>query len=1010
MRQDRFFKLFPYILVTSLGIIPILWFFGKWNYLISGVDINFPLDPVSWFERRFFVWNSVSNAGVDFSSSTAGLFFHLIQVIPYTLGFNLTQVQIISLIFWFLLIVFAAYFLAKIIFPKNLSVQILFVVLYSFNIYMFNSWENIKVANLSLVASIPLALSVLFLLHDKKITYNKVIFLSSVIGIIVSGGGINPSYFITFFLILFIYILGDYLVHIKEDSLKTTTFNFLIVTVTIILVNLFWILPTINFISNNLSPGGSIDKLGFTNWVDSLSEHTSLVNIFRLQGAWDWYALDELTNQPLYIPYALNYFFRVPFILFSFLLPSLAFLSFLFVNKQNRNLYAVFGLMLVTGVFLGAGTHLPTGTFFRWLLDHVPFFTLFRSPWYIFSPLVTLSYAVLICLFLFNFRAKKIPPSLNKVIVLFASAVLVIGNLIYSYPLITGKIFRPTRVDGFYIKFPDYVYDAKKWLDENKDGRIIGYPDDEIEKFRWGYRGIESLLNLLSRNETLFSPLNVPDSPVALLIKEFHLKLKRGQIEAASSIARKMSVEHLFEKKDQDSLTLELSPIVKNFPKTNFGEWNFYEFPERTLPKIYLSKNIMLGETSKKNETKMLGILEDREIFASGDDSEIKKIQQTDNITGRVILTQNSQQMDLNNFVSSPSILKNRLIKRNLTNILFTFQVLRSSIYIPILERYRLEDFGINPSENLIVKLDGMETFWEIMKATDSYVYYKPFEMSVGNHSVEFKLSNNNLISGGEFESEKFEKVGSGEFSLSEGPEKYLSLLNKGEQDISVTFSVNMFDPLTAYLVQYRYKQIYGNNGLVLVGQNTPTTLVKTNVERLPNYPEWNNFSFYYDPVKTSSVMKVNVVAPQTKDPLGTKVLYDNIEVFKVFTNNLLFKEQSQHNSSVDLNFNKISTVEYEGMVLGEESSHVLVFSENYSPNWQLELIDIDGAKIDAETPHFSANLFANAWYIKDVPESYKFKIYNKSQRLFWAGMGFSALTLILGLTIFLKDLRSKNV
>ncbi|KKQ10582.1 MAG: hypothetical protein US19_C0002G0001, partial [Candidatus Daviesbacteria bacterium GW2011_GWB1_36_5] len=88
-----------YILVLIIfSLTPIIWFIGREGYLINGVDTNFPLDPLVWFVRRIYVWNPVLNAGLDFSSSSAGLFFHLIQVVPYLMNLNLQWVEIISLV------------------------------------------------------------------------------------------------------------------------------------------------------------------------------------------------------------------------------------------------------------------------------------------------------------------------------------------------------------------------------------------------------------------------------------------------------------------------------------------------------------------------------------------------------------------------------------------------------------------------------------------------------------------------------------------------------------------------------------------------------------------------------------------------------------------------------------------------------------------------------------------------------------------------------------------------
>ena len=67
------------LLIGLLGLTPLIWFYGKGSVFINGIDTNFPLDPWIWFQRRLYVWNSITNGGADFSSSTAGLFFHLIQ-------------------------------------------------------------------------------------------------------------------------------------------------------------------------------------------------------------------------------------------------------------------------------------------------------------------------------------------------------------------------------------------------------------------------------------------------------------------------------------------------------------------------------------------------------------------------------------------------------------------------------------------------------------------------------------------------------------------------------------------------------------------------------------------------------------------------------------------------------------------------------------------------------------------------------------------------------------------
>lgn len=997
--------------VILLGLIPIIWFWGKGNILINGVDTNFPLNPLLWFSRRFYVWNNVLNAGGDFSASSAGLFFHFIQVVPYLLGFKLQTVELISLLFWFFLIVYSAYFLAKIILPKNFLSQIIFTVFYSFNIYLFNAWENVKVTNLSLMAGIPLALGTLILLDKREITRKIGFLLAAVSGIILSGTGINPSYFISFFLIVFIYFIVGVCLS-RGDKFKRLL-NFVLLISIIVLVNIFWILPTLNYVIKGVPLTGSIDKIGFTSWIDSLSENNSLFNVIRLQGAWDWYSTDLVTGLPLYIPYALNYFFRLPFIVFSLIPPFLAILSLIFRKKTNTYLYLSFSLMFVIGVFLGAGTHQPTGVLFRFLINHLPFFSLFRSPWYIFTPLVTLAYAGLIGL-LFDHVYEILPvkkQKVGKLLLGFFGITILIGNLLYCYPLITGKIFRPGRPDSFYVSFPEYTFNAAQWLKEDGGGgRIISYPDDEIENFKWGYRGIESILQLVANKEVLFSSLNTPNSPVGRMVKEFYLTLKKGESNSAMNIAQKLNATFVFQKNDQNSLSPSILNIMANANSINkFGEWTFHKLPvKETQSKIFSSSNLTFAYPYDKGEV-ALSLLDFTRQIVNPNDSEVKKIAGIDESAASVIIAGNSQEEAFNKFINTPSELANRLLTRDFSKVEFTFEVFKKGNYIPMLEKYRLEDFGLATNGNLKVGLDDLDILLSVEKTDDSYVYYRPIVLSKGIHKLVLSLKDENLIIGGDFENgEIFKRGGYGEgnveYEIKEDESgKYLAITNYDRAEASADFNVTGFNPYMPYYVSVRYRQIYGNNGLVVPEQNTSTTLIKAQNERLPNYPEWGKIGFYYDPVKTESEMKIFLISPFTTDPLGTRMYYDNLSVKRVFTNNFMFIEESSNiiNSAV-VDYHQISPVEYQGTVMGGAGAHTLIFAENFSTDWQIKLFNKNGREIKTDTKHFSVNLYANAWYLENMTDEYQFKIFYRPELLHRFGFAVSLTTLLSALAFFL--------
>lgn len=1006
-----------YIVVLLFCLTPLVWFIGKDGVLINGIDTNFPLDPIIWFSRRFYVWNALANAGQDFSSSTAGLFFHFIQFVPYKLGFNLQQVQIFSLVFWFSLIILGAFLLARTIFPKKAFVQLLFVSLYSFNIYLFNTWENVKVANLSLVAAVPLALTLLVLLRQKLVTVKMAALLSVFIGIVLSGAGINPAYFVSFFLIILVYIAAEMIGNFDKHFIISRVVHILTLGIPVVLVNLFWILPTAYFISHNISASGSIDKIGFTNWIDSLSQNTSILNIMRLQGAWDWYAIDGKTGLPLYIPYALSYFYRLPFILFSFLLPALAIIALFGSNKRNNSLHISFGVMFVLGVFLGVGTYLPTGDIFRWLSVNLPFFTLFRSPWYIFTPLLTLSLAGLVSLLFYNLEGKF--PS-SRFIVPGLCVILIVGNLLYAYPLISGKIFRPGRPDSFYVEFPEYVYDAKKWLSESNEGRVIGYPDGEVENFEWGYRGIESILSLLADRENLYVPINTPDSPITHLVNRLYRDLKRGEIGSAQSIAGKLNVGLIFEKSDQLVVSEELPASIKNFSSRTFGKWTFYEFPGSGFtPKIFATSALFLAYPYNIKES-VFSALKPTDLVINPNDGIVKQIPDIAMLSGQVVLAENSQLKDFQSFKYTDSHLSNRVLSRDLSRVNFIFELPEDGVYQPFLERYRLEDFGLDSTKSLDIEVDGKKASWNVDSSPGSYLRFVPIMLSKGRHTVSLKLSNKNLIFGGEFnDDETFTRAGEGRgeglYAIEDnGKEQFLSIVNIDKADITAKFKALSFDPMADYYVEVKYKQIYGNNAKAMLVQSTNSTLLKVQHESMPNYPEWRVFSFYYDPVRVKSEMYVELAAPHISDPLGTKVLYDGLKIQKVFSNELLLVRQGDSSllSVPKVNFKKLSPSLYEGEVKGVDRAHVIVFSENYSPEWEISAYDNSGSELALNPYHFSANFYANAWYFERTPENYKIKIYYKPQNLFSLGLLISAASILVlttvSLSLFLIKRRNK--
>ncbi|OGM75221.1 hypothetical protein A2382_00765 [Candidatus Woesebacteria bacterium RIFOXYB1_FULL_38_16] len=1005
------------IVIAVFILIPVIWFIGKGAVLINGVDTNFPLNPLAWTARRMYVWTNISNGGSDFSSSTAGIFFHLVQLIPYLAGLPLTYVQLISFVFWMGLIVTGAYLLSREVFKNSKLVQILFVCLYSFNVYLFNTWENVKVANLSLMAAIPFGLIVLIWLNEQR-KVGWTLGISLFVGIVVSGTGINPAYFICYFFILGFFQIAILLTQFSFRKIVIGFQSYMLFVFIIVGLNLYWILPTLNFITKEISLSGDLGDIGFTNWVDSLSKNTSLFNVMRMQGAWDWYAIDDVSGLPLYIPYVVNYFYSLPFLIFSILLPGLSIIGLVVRRRRNKSTYYLtFLLMFVVGVFLGAGTHAPTGALFRLMIEYVPLFSLFRSPWYIFTPLMILGTAGLVCLLMYQLISER--NKLIRFIGLIGVVVLVVGNCLYTYPLIQGKIFRPSKSDGFFVHFPNYVYETKDILREIEGSRVIGYPDDELERFSWGYVGIESILGLLGEVEALYSPLNLPNSAIAKSIKAYYLALKKGQIDSSLSIADLLGARFLFVKHDQGSISMPLPKGIMGDSKKK-GEWEFVELSKESFKKIKPMTSLVMVEPFDKADQALI-VREEGQLIVNEKDSVVRDSDLSEFVSSRVVVAKNKQVEDYLQFAKAKANLADRLVERNLSEVVYEITTTKKGDYQLMLEDYQLERFGLKDLGELKVEIDGVGYHLGLIKRKNDFLVFENISLSEGFHRLVITLDNPNLVSGGDFEGERqFRESTYGEGNmiftiLTNDENRYLEIFNLNKGDASAEFKINNFDPLGLYWVEYKYRQIYGNNGVVYIGQNTKSgTLLRTQVERLPNYPDWVKMNTYYEPVKSVGEMKVLLSSPFTSDPLGTRMYYDDLVVRRVFDNRLLLAKSENKlkeefsEEHIEIKMLEKTPVYYKSEVKSDfGTSYVLLFSENYSPQWKIRLSDKNGKELEGvRTAHFSGNLYANAFYIEGAPHEYILEIYYQPQRLYWigvVGVGCTIFAVSVGLLVLKK-------
>jgi len=964
-------KYWHFLILAILCLIPLIWFYNKGSsVLITGLDTNFPLNPLVWFTRRFFVWNSTVNAGGDFSSSTSGLFFHLIQTIPYLLNFSLRNVEILTLIFWFSCIVISTYVAAKIVVPKNRMSQIAIVLFYSINIYLFNTWENIKVSNLSLYVSLPFFISILHFLINKKITYiNSIIFF--VLGsVIASGSGINPAYFSVLLLCITFFCVLEF---ISNKDKKRTATSYFVAVFTILLVNSFWIFPLLSYLFSNRV--GNVVDLGYTNWLDSLSQNTSLINVIRLQGAWDWYALNSY-GMPEYLPYALNYLYKSPFIVFSFVPGIISLFSLLFYQKDKKIWYAFFGFLMLLGIFLGAGSHYPTGQLFTFLVKHIPFFSFYRSPWYIFTPFLTLSYAFLTGLLIENvhFNLKQ------KFRIVFYGILFIffISYCFYNYPLISGKIFRPNRKDGFYITFPDYVFKANDWLANNDSfskQRIFSYPDDQMENFNWGYRGTDSILNLFSDKEIITPAFNVQSQEFQKILDKIYKYLKEKEYKTAFSILDVFAVDTIFNKKDTSTLSPELDFSNQGLNLKNFDEWQFISIPS-SQNKIFIPQNVYADYSSDNSFITALPELEKSYAVLNGiSDTQVDLIKNKENYLKIIGLNKLNTEDD--NWKK------------------YSFQINKKGDYTFVVEK----DF-VEPS-SVRIKIDGITANRILTKDNGGYFTIGPVIFDKGEHVIELYFPRpDNLIS-----SNYDDLITPPDLKKEELPidlKKTLVIFNDQEIEKEIKIPVASFNPFISYIVEMDYKYFYGSVPIIDIVQSAPTSPVKTYPMKLGSSSDWEHIKEIFNPVSTDSKLEIVFKLPAKEHGDRSKMFVENISVKRIYKNNIALIENNSKNAIFvpELTFNKVSPTKYEVKVSNVSNPYILVFLETYSKQWNIKMKN--GETIN-NMPHFKVNGYANGWYIPNSENYQEFVISYKPQGLFTVGFTvFVSVTIIFLVLSFL--------
>jgi hypothetical protein len=575
------------LIIIVLGLTPLLWFRG--NEIIMGHDAGLTLSPVPHFLDRLSSWTDRFGFGNDQTYAIPGFFIHGLEALVGVFTNDIQLVQKITFIFWFVLPGITMYYFASKLAKKyNFTFFALPVSLfYMFNHFLLQGWFVAERTKFSVYAALPIILALLFDWEERKRSTLFVGILISLTVFILNGVGSLPLFgglIVSILVFIFWYFYQGF----SNEKLRRILYLFFVIGLFSFLLNSYWILPFIYFISHSfsavVSQAGGIG--GVLGWLSYVSQDSSLINIFKLQGIPEWY------QNPLH-PYA-NVFLNNPLlIIVTSLIPVIAFLPLLlYRGNDTKKIILFFSVLALFSMIFIAGSHPPFGAIYVFLINFVPGFIAFRTPFYKFAPALWFAYAVLIG-FTVNYALQKLSiGKKNTTYILYGLSCLAI--VLYSYPFLTGSFFDYIKdLRTMRVNVPSYVYEYGKWSEseERINIRTLMLPPPspamKVDAYTWGYWSLSPLSSLLS-NASVINNTGYMTEDETRLLDILYRKMKNNE-PGWENLAKLLNIQSFVLRNDfawdlketpadnpeiyKDTLINSRFSLVKKF-----GQWEVYDF------------------------------------------------------------------------------------------------------------------------------------------------------------------------------------------------------------------------------------------------------------------------------------------------------------------------------------------------------------------------------------------------------------------------------------------------
>ncbi len=362
-------------------------------FLFYGQDLIFASYPEVWinpfgqFNQRLYMWNPSQNFGTDIGYSMGDLPLVFFFMFFSRLGLPMFMVGRL----WYISLVFlhgmSMYFLVSVVIPKaNRLAKLAAALSYMYSLYIMITLHG-GPDQLLTSGILPIMLG-LYICGMNSQGYLKYVKYAALLGLasFIMGGVAPPFSAINVFVLAAFFVF-----HLMHDRLKgikhVIKFNFL-AAVFIVLINLYWLVPALNFWGARWTE---------PIFYEPLTQHqgmTSYLEIFRLLGYWGFYS--GYRGVP-YFPFSPPYI-SSPLLIFTTIIAPIVALSVLFIRPKDKYVL-FFGFLVILSIPMAVGAYppenpFPLGKLYLWAYNNVPYFNVFRFSYKFVVPL-SLAYSAM---------------------------------------------------------------------------------------------------------------------------------------------------------------------------------------------------------------------------------------------------------------------------------------------------------------------------------------------------------------------------------------------------------------------------------------------------------------------------------------------------------------------------------------------------------------------------------------------------------------------------------------